>query len=845
MKIKTLIAGALCALTAIPASAVATNYALHLDAGTTVDCGEMPRLAGASSYTLQFFMKPAKWSAGAAVLSFGDNLAVSLGNEGSINLTVAGTAHPFSSSDLKAGAWTQITAVVRNGNANVLINGTSAGTVQVGSLPAAVADDKFVMGGQYDGLLDEVRVWDTFVVPTFNYFINNTINRWNLQADNLLAYYKFDQAGCSQVVDYTALWNPDAEYNNHGTLSAGAARHEAVTDNAALPYLVNGAYTANERFFDRAIPRDQYLLANDLIILGIESETSGHLHYATPNNHATNHGAEYKAAYEGRSGVAHFGGTATIEAPEAVLTGSSFTFSAWVYVDEWTEGATIFGKENSDATKGFALVLGDTEKQSLVARINGKQYVFNGYLKPSAWTHIAVCPNAIAQYFYQSANLYVNGDKVNPTYADCDTELDNTPDFTAATAATLGSGFKGAIDEAFVTSATLSGTDITSIYKNGVPMPGFDKAVSAEQMNASLAYYTFDRPDNLGYSSHSQDEWLAIMKSAYEGHSGYEIRISVKSHNGWENTIANANRRKIFAQDLAALSGPYDGVELDLEWIYGTQTNLGLLAEEIRKALPEGKSLMISCHNVAYSFPKDKMNFVDGFTFQQYGPQKVHFGFNHFKNMLGTFVNYGFDKAKIIGSYATTTSKGFKGETIQQDKQIMGVRNANFLGGDSYTPDQSADTESRNVGGCDYYFTGPWQVYHRAEYIRDNGMGGIFYWDMGNDVAPSNDYSLARWCAYGLNSNVEPAVTVVEVKHHSGLAEASVGAKATGLTVRVEDNIALVNATGEATVSALDGRTLLCAPTEGSVDVSNIRAGIYIMTVAQANGHAVSTKFLK
>ena len=64
------------------------------------------------------------------------------------------------------------------------------------------------------------------------------------------------------------------------------------------------------------------------------------------------------------------------------------------------------------------------------------------------------------------------------------------------------------------------------------------------------------------------------------------------------------------------------------------------------------------------------------------------------------------------------------------------------------------------------------QVYKRAKYFVDNQMQVIFYWDMGNDVKPAHQYSLARWCNYGLSSNVDSLVTEVRVNHPTGIHEA-------------------------------------------------------------------------
>lgn len=211
-----------------------------------------------------------------------------------------------------------------------------------------------------------------------------------------------------------------------------------------------------------------------------------------------------------------------------------------------------------------------------------------------------------------------------------------------------------------------------------------------------------------------------------------------------------------------------------LSWIWngctGTQTNLGLLAKEIRAALPEGKTFFISCHNVAYAFPTDMMQYVDGFTFQQYGPSNVHSHYSHFEKMTKAFIDYGFPKEKIMCSYATTTSKGYINGTATAD--IKGVRNG-FLD-DGYVPNSEVDT--RHAHGTPTICDGPVQTYNRARYCMANNLQGIFYWDMGNDVPVSHQYNLAKNCSYAMNANVDRHITEVTVRHRtqSGIETAAV-----------------------------------------------------------------------
>lgn len=821
-------------ITATAARGVATNYSLRLQPQSQVHCGAMPEIDGSDSYTVQLWFNADKWTPGARLLSLADGTALSLGNDG--NLDFCGTA--ISSDAFRAGKWTQLTIISDAGQATVLADGN---VLAVSTLPPIGPVTDVTIGGEFDGRIDELRIWKAPLKSDFDYFVDNTLNRWTPQADDLVAYYKFDQQGCNAIVDYTALWRPDQTVNHHGEIIGGAMR-EAVTDNHVMRYRVNGAYTSNERFFDRAIPREQYLVSNDIIILGIDSYADGHLQYSTPCDHADNHGVQYLAEFEGRKGVASFDGNATLDAGATsfVPADRNYTAEVHVYIDQWTEGAEIFSILNEAGDKGLSLTLGEEASHHLAVTVDGHRYTLVDKIGTGKWHHIAISPNGSATDDGRfTFKFYIDGKEEIPGRSTSDSEVHQIPTFDNSSRLIVGRNFKGKMDDLGLWYRVLDLNNIKSHAASTLTLPGIGKTVTADFMRSGRIAYMFDKADNLGYDSYSQDEWLAIIRSAFEGYSGYEIRISVRSHTNWTNTIADAGRRQIFAADLARLSEPYDGVELDLEWMYGTQTNLGLLAEDIRKALPESKSLMISCHNVAYGFPTDKMQYCDGFTFQQYGPQKVHFGYSHFEQMCKAFVNYGFPAEKIITSYSTTTSAGHKnGSADVQGHPIKGLRNG-FL--DGYTP-QDTDMECKEIDGYNYYFTSPRQTYRRARYTVENGLGGIFYWDMGNDVPFEHEYNAAKWCSYALNSNVEPTVTTVEINHPASMANVSNGR--TALRLRRNGDTLIITGIDAENIMICDcaGRLLLQG-TGNSLGITTLSKGVYVATADTADGSRQSAKF--
>lgn len=744
------------------------NYCLRLTEGTSVDGGVLYEMSDAESYTLQWWMNVDEWTEGAFVLGDDVGLNVMIAQSQSLQLRLGESLVKITHTSLEPKKWMQLTLLVDQGTMRLLINGLEVYKA-TGNYRLPSVSGNFQLGGSnFAGRLDEIRVWSTCLNGEYDYFVNNTLNKWVPQLDDLVLYYKCDQNLCSDaLVDYRPLFKAST-HNHHAVLVTGAER-ELVTDNTGLPYLMCGAYTNNNRFFDRGIGREQYLLANDLIILGIQSYADGHLKYVSPNSHATSIDGDYLEEFEGRNGVLSLSGGKGMVTNEELFTpeidvngkaGKGYTFETWLYLDKWTEGAYLFKKIGSDG-RGFAISLGADSTKQVIATVDGERYVNIKCMEVGRWIHFGVTVNAggatrtTLMFSYDGVAKWANANASSGS-------TNYTPTGMEEAVAIIGEGLYGKLDQTVVWNSKHA-IDVIRGHMERVPFPNIGHVEAASVLLDGSGYYTYDNPDKLGWDYYSQDEWKNIMLSAYEGYRGYQVRISVISHTNWQNTISDANKRKIFAADLAKLSEGYDGVELDLEWMDGTQTNLGLLAEEIRKVLPTEKTVMVSCHAYgAYRFPLNKMANVDGFTFQQYGPQKTWFAFSNFESSYNNFVNYGFPKDKIYLSYATTTSKAYD-SSDQAVAPISGWRNV--IAANAYTPSSDLGFRSGEFNGNHYYYQSPEQVYARAKFVVDKGLKGIFYWDMGNDIPVENPYNLARACNYALSANVDTLITAVTIEH--------------------------------------------------------------------------------
>lgn len=547
------------------------NRALSFGKTGIVECGVIDDLKGNDSYSLQFQVNPAVWKEGASLISLGKNFSVKLGKPGEIIFTSGKSKLKAISPDLSAEKWNQITLICNKGAARVLFNGKEVARGKLNGLPKS--GSALTLGGNYSGLLDEIRLWDSALnddMKKFDYFTGNTLNKWCPMWKNLVVYYKMDQELEGRIVDYKelidltdgnkkdsagrkdgkangklikgekgfALEYPEGSANNHGLMKGDVKRVEAQNDK--MPYLINGAYIQTDRALNWYIPADQYLLSNELLILGADALSDGHIVEKTPNNHG-----DLPKIYEGRGGIKVF-----------------------------------------------------------------------------------MC---------------------------------------------------------------IQGT--------------------------------------------------------------YRVR---EKFGDWREILGDKEKHRIFAEDLAALSKDYDGVELDLEWIEEPVQweQFGQLAQEIRKRLPAEKEFRISLHNNYSDFPAEDMEVVDGFTFQQYGPNPKNFSYANYLQNVEKFMKR-YEKEKILTSYSTTTSRGEGGSPVLMIRfDVLNDYSENDKDVDIYNNEK--DTWS---------YMGPMQVYKRAKHTRENNLAGIFYWDIAGDnregSASDNEeeslegFNQAKYCSYGINANNE------------------------------------------------------------------------------------------
>lgn len=727
-----------------------TNYALAVDKNGYANFGDVAEMNQLENYTIQFWFKANEWTPGGSLFTrgSGDGLfALKLGTNNQLVLHVGNQSVEIASPELMPEQWIQFSCVATDKGLTICLDNEKLLEKTGTSYIIPYSNSALLLGADgFSGSIDEFRIWNTPVTNAFERSWRNTVNKHHPKWDNLVVYYKFDQDQCEHIVDYKFL--------HHGRFEHQASR-VAVNDNPKFRYRTNVAYSNFSRWADRQIDKDKYLLSNDLILLDFGPDATGKVERPFPYNEGVITNGGYLSEFKGRKGVLALNGEGANMnvGTKAFNPEGKYTFSTWVHLDEWTEGAYLFKKERSD-NEGFSIRLGDEAKKRIIIRINGVEYTRINYMKVNEWIHLNVSAysttkNQVYQIAFDGQTYYAtNNSQENNNYV--------VPDLSDVSAY-VGLNLKGKLDETVITHDARSG----GYGMDGCTIPGPDIMMEATQLHTVNSYWKYDQPENPGYDYYSYKHFVAEMRKNYEGHRGYRIRAGIHGFTGWESAFEEDSFRKNFAKEIAALALEFDGVDLDFEWCYSQYCwdNYGKVIEEIRKVFPKDRVFTVTPHYVSYSLRPEYVAKVDYFPFQIYGPSKDVFLWNTYLSAYDRFIAGGrYPKDKIVMSYATTTSRGYDPNTDAQTPDApIGVRSGLLDNG--YSPEMSVVIDGN---GKRRYITGYNQTIERCEFVQDNDLKGIMYWDMGNDVKTSHPYSLVKAANYSIASNVDTLVQKVD-----------------------------------------------------------------------------------
>ena len=752
-------------LASLCSTAQVTNNALSLERNGRVSLGVLPNDIADSGTTLQLWINPQHWIPGANIVTWGESLNLQLGKPGELVVKSCDDTLSFTSSNLATGNWSHITLLFEGNGVGLLVNNANQQNGTLSQPFAIPAKAPLLLGGGFLGRIDEVRVWDFILPADYNRFWNNTVDSFNPQWQHLTGYWKFDQTRLeSNVYDYS-------ENGYNGTFSANGVKRVAVTDNPSFTYRRNLAYADCSRFFDRGVQHGQYLKSNVISMIGATAQADGSLKYKQPDNQGIVSGGSYLAQHNGRTGVLDLAGEgAQMNVGKESLiaynnsnfleSATAYTFMTWLSLDKWTPGAYLIQKESS-ASNGISLRMGEAQGE-FVLRCNGIEFIYTTAAELDKWHHIGFSTNAAT--LGSEFVFVIDEATITPSYTHT-TAATTTLTGLRSTDCIIGEGIDGKLDETITWTQKFGASDI--IAQGSTPIePGIGKAITGAYSRSVDGLWKYDLADDLGRDSYSTPEWFRMIKATFEGYEGAYVTISIDkwSDEFFTKINNNAQYRETLADAISQVGNePFlDGVDYDFEW-NNNWSGIGTLCQLVRAKLYEGKIQAVSPHELYYNFPTDKMQYVDYFNFQDYGPaNKNIFTFSNYKNFFTKAKNHGYPVDKIMLSYATTTSgamysNGSRPASSHAEYYPTGWRSMPY---ETFEYTQN----TYDVGeGLTRYFTGMEQVWLRSEYMNNNGCAGIFYWDMGNDTRDCNDpRSLATFASFAINSNVQKIVEKVD-----------------------------------------------------------------------------------
>ena len=726
------------------------NKSLQFTGVEDVRFNQIAELDTCKQVTLQMWVNIESWTENSKLFCQNTNknnlFSIQLGkkNTSELHLYINNTIYTYTDLKINEGTWFQLTLLKNNVDdttCRLFVNGIESINYNksIRKVASNNADANLVLGTGFIGKIDEVRIWKK-ALNNADFYLHNTVNKYHPNYSGLVAYWKADQLANSFLLD---------ELQHHHSITKKPTLIK-VTDNKLFNYKLVSGYTTFSSLFTREVSKEAYLLTNDLLILSGNTGPDGEVTFGPSDESGITENTDYLTQFEGRNGVIKFNGkNASFKVPDHSFSATNeFCFEGWMFIDKWENGAYLLRKNQSDKDL-FSIRL--SKKNRISVHFENETIIPSIKLKIKEWQFLSVSAkwDEKTQRTAITVNVIDKNDKI--TSAQSVTKAQLAKCLTDTAQCSIGANFSGRMDEISFWK-TERKTEF-AVDANGLAIIEIGKTTPVENSTNCSAYWKFDAPDLPGLDSYSWTNYVRIIRSAFEGYTGYKVRASFSggSEKNWEEMITNEQSRQRFAKGIADLlkSPLLDGVDLDFEWCYDDTcwANYAKTIHEVRKVIPAGKIFTVTPHVVAYKLPVQAISDIDFALFQNYGPSPDRFTFDDYTRSLETFRTQGYPDQKIILSTSTTTSKGISANgDIKRPTAYKNLINSGSV--------MSKDALSGTLDGYTYWINSVAQTRQRANYVVSNNLAGIMFWDMGCDVSPDSEFSIVRAINSEISSNL-------------------------------------------------------------------------------------------
>ena len=530
-------------------------------------------------------------------------------------------------------------------------------------------------------------------------------------------------------------WKPGFRYNYTATINGdnitnvkpvefipSVGEWDNISGGTLTPPKIVSSYIRPNFYETGRVYTESMNACTDLIFMTASPYANGDIYFETPDNTATfSEGATLTDEFKGKKGVMAFNGQGEMNAGLGLLNSATkgvnqFTFATWLYLDEWTSGATLFAKTAGD--KKAALTLGANAGQ-LAFAINGQTATLNdNKLVTNQWLHVAMT------YAKGTVRLYVNGEETSTATIS----INELPFMQTETK--LGKGLKGYMEEPYFNFLPLGAGDIRQVMNAGGNL-----SYKTWNMCKTQAYWTFDEKSNPGKDSHT---WVDILNDVRAKlRPGIELRIGIAS-GGWQAMCDSPQARQKFADNVKKVLETYrlDGVDLDFEWPANNEAAFNTYNQTIialRNTIGYDYTFSVSLHPVSYKMSLDAAKVVDFISIQAYGPSPDRFPYDRFVADTQLILDWGFPKDKIVMGVP------FYGVTKDGSKSTEAYWS--FVQEGLVTSTAQSEVTYKNKL---FIYDSVDAIRKKTKYTMDQGLAGMMSWDLATDVTLSHEYSLLR-----------------------------------------------------------------------------------------------------
>lgn len=680
---------------------------------------------GTGEMTCELWVRSDEDAFSGAILSLG-GATLSL-NAGRLHLDAGNAETPASveaaGEPLAAGTWRHAAVSLGAENVRLYVDGTLVGTAPAAPYLAAMKNGwaGLVLAAQFKGARDELRFWNAELgTGADDFFLTGPLPMAHPRYDRLAGLWRLDgdfrDAKWTEFADKTS----SSFTRPYQAVTPSGTEFSIVTDNSTFRYMLMTGYVRESHIMWNWPSRPHMISNSDLIYIGSASPAAnGDINFSYPDNDVTeSRGVQLLSRDGARTNVLEFTGeNAYMNVGNGLLTGNNanaFTMEVNLALSAGEQNITLF--ENDSVFMTLAWADGHYKARLQVG-------------STAAW-EAALPAVPLHEYFWLAfirnaskgtAVFYVNGSPLE-TAAVAAGEMNGTPN------AVVGRNLKGNIDD-------------MRLWHLARPVNRLGAEVRPN-WNDRLIVARWGDSDVFGRDTASWAEHVRTLRRMTEGMGGMRIRLGIAG-GAWSSMLANAAARRRFADGIRDLlkKYPLDGVDLDFEWLYqgdGKWTSYGQLAQAVRETNPD-MFFSISLHTVAYWFPAAYMQYVDYFTFQNYGPSIDLNTYNSMVAACGKFRSQGFPDSKIILSAPFQGTPGTSGlpDGKKPGDYIKGYRDIAANCPEADNPDNDTAVYSYSDGTRTLHYNGVTTIKKKTKYISDQKLAGFMYWDLGLDVADS------------------------------------------------------------------------------------------------------------